>query len=198
MVVVGLLMALAVAAFGLGLAARQRRTVARLRADRFLPPVDRAYFLGQVRRRLATAAVLVGVGGMIAGYYASGMDAGMDAIAERSQAAREKEAKDAAAAGRPPADPEIPEADRRFAKLVGWYWIGVLGLVFVLGCLAVLEFWAARVYWMARYREMKADHEAKLQRDLAVYRQQKLNDRMKGKRKADDGNADETGEHPAV
>jgi hypothetical protein len=43
-----------------------------------------------------------------------------------------------------------------------------------------MDFWATRVYWMARYREMKADHETKLRRDLAVYRQQQLNNRAKG------------------
>jgi hypothetical protein len=39
---------------------------------------------------------------------------------------------------------------------------------------------------MARYREMKADHDAKLQRDLAVYRQQQLNNRAKGLKNKDD------------
>jgi hypothetical protein len=33
---------------------------------------------------------------------------------------------------------------------------------------------------MARYKELKADHETKLQRDLAVFRQQKLNERVPG------------------
>ena len=49
--------------------------------------------------------------------------------------------------------------------------------------------------------DLKAEHEAKLQRDLAVYRQQKLNDRMKGPRKpgdGGDGSADDTGENPPV
>ena len=48
-----------------------------------------------------------------------------------------------------------------------------------------MDFWATRMYWMARYREIKADHETKLQRDLAVFRQQKLNDR-EGLKKPDD------------
>jgi hypothetical protein len=125
---------------------------------------------------------------MIAGYYLSGMDAEMDRIGEKTKRV-------AGGEGPPAADakPEPTPEERQFARRVGWYWIGVLGLVFVVGCLAILDFWATRIYWMARYREMKADHEAKLQRDLAVYRQQKLNDRMKGKRN-DDGSADDTGE----
>jgi hypothetical protein len=49
-----------------------------------------------------------------------------------------------------------------------------------------VDFVATRKYWMARYREIKAEHEAKLQRDLAVFRQQKLNDRAKGLKKPDE------------
>jgi len=40
------------------------------------------------------------------------------------------------------------ESDKQFAKLVGFYWIGVMGLLFVAVCLAILDFWAARKYWI--------------------------------------------------
>jgi hypothetical protein len=196
-VVAGLLFAGFLIVLGLGTAIRQWRTVSRFYEERFLPEGDRVYLRGQVRRRLILGVVLVAVGGMIAGYYLSGMDAEMDRIGEKKKAERAAQAE-----GQPPAEDAKPEPtpeERQFAKMVGWYWIGVLLLVGVVGCLAVLDFWATRVYWMARYREMKAEHEAKLQRDLAVYRQQRLNDRMKGKRKPDDGgSSDDTGEHPPV
>lgn len=158
--VVGLLMAGGLLLIGAATGAWQVRTARRLRADPFLPGADRLYLRGQVRRRAAAAGVLVAIGGMIGGYYLSGMDARVNAV------------------GPPPHSDD----DRRFVRQVGWYWIAVLGLVFAVACLAVLDFWATRVFWMARYREMRADHEAKLQRDLAVYRHQKLNDRMKGRR----------------
>ena len=169
----GLILAAFLVALGAGTAARQWRTVGRLRGERFLPDGDRTYLRGQVRRRLSLAAVLVVIAGLITFYYLSGMDARMDQLGEKKPDAAE-------------AKPEPTEEERAFAKRVGWYWIGVLGLVFVVGCLAVLDFWATRVYWMARYREMRSDHEAKLQRDLAVYRQQKLNDRMKNRPKSGD------------
>ena len=53
---------------------------------------------------------------------------------------------------------------------------------------AIFDFWATRRYWMAQYRIIKVDHEAKLRRDLAVYRQAKDNDRMTGldKKKPDE------------
>ncbi len=168
MVAVGLTLATALVVFGLGTAARQRRAVARLRAERFLPSDDRAYLRGQVRRRVATGGVLVAIGGLIAGYYLSGMDARMDAVV-----AKERNANPAA-----PIDPDEDRADKDFTRLVAGYWSGVLGLVFVAGCLAVFDFWATRRYWMAQYKLLKQDHEAKLQRDLAVYRQAKENDRM--------------------
>ena len=61
-------------------------------------------------------------------------------------------------------------------------------LLGVVVCIALVDFMATRKYWMARYKEIKADHETKLQRDLAVFRQQKLNDRAKGLKKPDGEN----------
>ena len=84
--------------------------------------------------------------------------------------------------------------------MVAAYWVGILGLVFVAGCLAVFDFWATRRYWMAQYRLLKADHEAKLQRDLAVHRQAKENDRMNRMNRGGrpPGPSDETDEEPPV
>ena len=125
---------------------------------------------------MVASGLLVVIGGMIAFYYLSGMDARMDAIPERNKP-------DGQAAA---ADPQA-EADKEFTRLVGIYWIAVILLLGVVVCIAVIDFMATRKYWMARYKEIKADHEAKLQRDLAVFRQQKLNDRAKGlKRPGDD------------
>jgi hypothetical protein len=148
-----------------------------------MPGSDRVYFRGQVRRRLALSIVLLLIGGMIGWAFLSGMEERANKFGERQKEAQ------ANADEKPADDGEKPEPDpeeRRFAKFWGGYWIVIVGLVGFVVCLAILDFWATRVYWMARYREMRAEHEAKLQRDLAVYRQQKLNDRMKGPRK-DDG-----------
>ena len=186
MVAVGLLLSAALVVFGLGTAVRQRRTLARLRDERYLPSDDRAYFRGQVRRRVATGAVLVMIGGLIAGYYLSGMDARVDEIARTDRSGV-------------PIPEDEDRADKDFTRMVAAYWVGVLGLVFVAGCLAVFDFWATRRYWMAQYRLLKADHEAKLQRDLAVHRQAKENDRMNRLRnnRRPDGE-DDTDEHPPV
>ena len=167
---VGLIVATGVILVGVLAALRQKRALSAIADEQFLADEDRRYRRGQARRRLATSGLLVVIGGMIGGYYLSGMDARMDAIAAGNKIAAPQE-------GEP--DPQA-EADKRFTKLVGFYWIGVMGLVFVAVCLAVFDFWATRKYWMARYKELKADHDTKLQRDLAVYRQQKLNERVPG------------------
>ena len=177
---VGLILAAALVLVGALTALRQRRALRALADEPFVADADRRYRRGQAVRRMATSALLVVIGGMIAGYYLSGMDARMDAIPERNRDGGPD----------PRADP-----DKQFAKLVGFYWIGIMGLVFAAVCLAVFDFWATRTYWMARYRELKADHDTKLQRDLAVFRQPKLNARVPGLKPPADGDAP-TGDPP--
>ena len=168
--VYGLILAAALVLVGSATVIRQRKALRALANEPFLPDEDRAYRRGQARRRAATSGLLVLLGALIANYYLSGMDARMDAIPDQNKVGAE-----------PDANPEPrSDSDRQFTRLVGFYWIGVMGLVFLAVCLAVVDFWATRKYWMARYKELKADHDVKLQRDLAVYRQQKLNARAPG------------------
>ena len=193
--VVGLLLAVCLVVFGVGTAARQRRTIKRLREEKYLPSDDRAYLRGQVRRRLTTSVLLVVLGGMIGGAFLSGMEDRATEIGER----RQKATNPADDPGRP-ADPRQPtEEERQFVRFWGGYWIAISILVFVVVCLAIVDFWATRRYWMAQYRLMKEDHQAKLQRDLAVYRQAKDNERMGGRRPRSgdddsDGSGDDTDE----
>ena len=166
--VVGLIFAALLLVLGVGTGYRQLSTRRRLREEPYMPEVDKSYYRGQVFRRFLASGLLVVIGGMIAFYYLSGMDARMDEIPERNRG------------GQAAADDPQAEADKEFARFVTMYWIGVLVLLGGLFLVAILDFWATRVYWLARYREIKSDHETKLQRDLAVYRQQKLNARVKG------------------
>ena len=183
---VGLTLAAVLVLVGALTALRQKRALRVLADEPFVADADRRYRRGQALRRSATSLLLVVIGGMIAGYYLSGMDARMDAIPERNKVG-------APADGDP--DPQA-DPDKQFAKLVGFYWIGIMGLVFAAVCLAVFDFWATRTYWMARYRELKADHDTKLQRDLAVFRQQKLNARVPGLKPPAEGDAP-AGDPPA-
>lgn len=167
--ILGLLLAALLVVFGIGAGLRQLRTLRRVHDEPYMPAADKRYFHGQARRRLLASALLLVIGGMIACYYLSGMDARMDAIPERNQA-----------------DVPQTEADKEFTKFVGVYWIVVIVLLGLVVGVAVIDFWSTRRYWLARYKEMKDDYDTKLQRDLAVLRQQKLNDRARRLKKPDD------------
>jgi hypothetical protein len=181
-VAVGILLAIVLMVLGAGTAYRQLHTQRRLREERYLPSDERDYLRGQMRRRIAVGTVLFAIGGMIAGYYLSGMDARLDQIPERHRNFVPEDD-----AGRPA---EVDPADKQFAKLILYYWIGIVALVFVIACIAIVDFWATRRYWMAQYRIIKEEHEAKLRRDLAVHRQAKDNDRMSGLGGGPDGDTD--------
>ncbi len=193
MFAVGLVLATGLFAFGVGTAARQRPALRRLRDERFLPSDERAYLRGQVRRRFLTSAIVASIGIMIGWSYLSGMEGRATEIAERSRKAAENAPEHEA--GRP-ADVQPPTeeekrrlvAEKAFVSLYGYFWLGILALVFLAVSCAIFDFWATRRYWMAQYRIIKDDHEAKLRRDLAVYRQAKDNDRMTGldKKKPDE------------
>jgi hypothetical protein len=163
-VIVGYLFAAFLILLGLGAGARQLVTLARVRIQPYMAEEDRNYYRGQARRRMLASGLLVVIGAMIAYWYVSGMDARMDAIPEGDKT----------------------DADWEFTRQSGMYWITVILLLGVVVTVAVIDFISTRKYWMARYKEIKADHESKLQRDLAVFRQQKLNDRARGLRKSDD------------
>ncbi len=193
MFAVGLVLATGLFAFGVGTAARQRPTLRRLRDERFLPSDERAYLRGQVRRRFLTSAIVASIGIMIGWSYLSGMEGRATEIAERSRKAAEKAPEHEAgrpADFQPPTDEEKRRlvAEKAFVSLYGYFWLGILALVFLAVSCAIFDFWATRRYWMAQYRIIKDDHEAKLRRDLAVYRQAKDNDRMTGldKKKPDE------------
>ena len=172
--VVGLIFAALLILLGLGAGMRQFVTLSRVRVQPYLPDEDRNYFRAQSRRRMLASTLLVVIGGLIGFYYLSGMDARMDAIPEGDKS----------------------DADKEFTRQVGYYWIAVILLLGAVVLVAVVDFIATRKYWMARYKEIKADHEAKLQRDLAVFRQQKLNDRARGLKKPDEDTPLEGNEPP--
>lgn len=175
----GLILAAGLVLVGALTAARQRQALRALAAEPFLPDEDRRFRRNQARRRALMFGTVAVLGGLVAIYYLSGMDARMDDIGERRKAGGDE----------PGA--RTPE-DERFARLVALYWTGVMGLMFAAVCVAFRDVWATRVYWSARYKELKADHQVKLQRDLAVYRQQKLNARAPGlKPPGDDTATDE-------
>jgi hypothetical protein len=174
-VIIGLLLSAGLILLGVGAGWGQIRLYRRLREQPFLPAEDQRHYRAQGRRRLVISALLTIIGSMIGGYYLSGMDERLVAIPERQRQA-------AAQAGEHPPNPAQEAeaaADRRFTRLVGYYWIAVIVLLGVVVMLASIDVIATRRYWMARYRELQADHQAKLHRDLIIYRQRRLEKRFR-------------------
>ncbi len=134
----------------------------KLAARKLVPSDELAYFRGRYRRRLVTAAVLVALGTMIGGAYASGMEREAERLGEH----------------REPVDPDAPKPelkpeDKDLLRFWGIYWIVVLVLVFALVAFATIDAWATRRYWMGQYKHIRDDHQLRLRRDLAVLRKQK-------------------------
>lgn len=165
----GLLLSAGLVALGVGAGWQQLRLYRRLREQPFVPEEDRRHFYAQGRRRLIVSTLLTIIGALIAIYYLSGMDARLVAIPERHRQAATQGESDPT---QPPAH-TLTDDDRRFTRWVGYYWILIILLLGVVVMLACLDVIATRRYWMARYRELQADHQARLQRDLIVFRQRR-------------------------
>jgi hypothetical protein len=160
--VAALFVAVPIALLGVASGLLQVRGMRRLKARTHVPSDERTYLRGRHRRRLLAAGVMVVIGGLIAGAYLSGMEQRADALGEPDPAAPRDEA----------GKRVIPPEDRQFVRAWGVYWIVVIVLAFALIGIAVVDAWAARRYWMGVYRQLKEDHDTKLRRDIAVYKQQ--------------------------
>lgn len=170
--VVALAVAVPIALLGLISGYFQLRGRRLLRERKHVPSDEFAYLQSRHRRRLFAAGVMVLISCLMAGSYLFGIEQRADALAENKRA-------DA-----PLADGEqrvIPEEERTFAKIYGAYWGVVLLLTCLLLMIAVSDAWATRRYWFTVYREMRNEHNAKLRRDLAVYRQQVEQQRSTGR-----------------
>ena len=135
-----------------------------------IPSDERRYRRNQVIMRITNGVLLLGLAGMIAGAFFSGMEQRADELGNKIRDRKEGEE-------RPPIAPE----DKEFLQDYWVYWASVLGLLFVVVTLAIIDLWATRRYAWAQMRRMQGEHRAILERDLAVYRQQKANSRMKTK-----------------
>jgi hypothetical protein len=146
---------------------RQIISLKRLRSDEVIPSDDRSYLRNQAYRRLLTSALIIGLSGMLSGWFLSGMDQRAVEIGEK-KAVNEKGEK-----------PPVSQEDRDFARLSLSYWIGLLILLFIIVSLAVVDIVATRRYAWQQLRRIQTENRAILERDLAMYRQQKANDRMR-------------------
>jgi hypothetical protein len=139
----------------------------RMRAQPHMPSDDRSYLRNQAYRRLVMGALLIALAGMLAGTYLSGLERQADQFGQKQG--------DANPGDRPALQPE----DRALARLYLIYWISILVLLFLVVSLAIVDLWSTRRYAWEQLRRIQSENRAMLERDLAMYRQQKLNDRMR-------------------
>lgn len=160
-----LLLSIGLMLFGLTTSLYQIRGRRALKA-RLLVPSDEATYFGQRhRRRLINGVLIAVIGAMIGGAYLSGLERRADDLGDRKGEV-------AAAEGE---KPKMTDDQKMFVRFWAFYWVVVMVLVFVVLMLAFRDAWATRRYAMGQFAHIRDEHEQKLRRDLAVYRQHKLN-----------------------
>ena len=142
----------------------QWRTWRRLRSGESIPSDDRRYLRGVCRRRTLNAVLLLILAGMLAGAFLSGGQQEFNRIAMLKQ--------------QDPPGEHTPE-DLEFAKSWTIYWIIILVLLFVVLVIALADYTATSLYGRQQLQRIREEQRVLRERDLAVYRQQKLNDRMR-------------------
>lgn len=138
----------------------QIRTWQRLRRQAVASD-DRRYLRGLCQRRALNAVLLMILAGLLAGSY---LFAGWEELSRLSQVARE----------------DMTDADRDSLRSQAYYWMAILILLFVVLVVAISDYTATSLYGRQQLARIREEQRTLLERDLAVHRQQKLNDRIKG------------------
>lgn len=172
---VALVLAGLIALFAVLTVRRQFRNLGRLKREQHIASDERQFIRRQAWRRIVNGVFLLVLAGMMAGTYLSGMEKQADELGKKQEAKR----KEAAQAGLPA--PEMTEDEKQFVRLWLGLWIAILVFVFLTFSMAIVDIWATRRYAWAQLQRMRDDHRTLLERDLAVLRQQKANDRMRPK-----------------
>jgi hypothetical protein len=159
--VIALLFAATTILLGLWSGRFQLRAQRELRERKHVPSDEFAFLRGRYRRRLAVSVLFVLVGVMLAGWYLSGMEGRVDAMGEKQPTDPEGEKK------------EMTPEQKQLMRMWAGFWTTVSLLVLMLIGFAIHDGLATRRYWLKIYREMREEHNSQLRRDLAVYKQQK-------------------------
>ena len=145
----------------------QFRGMRQLRSRPHVPSDEFTYFRGRYRRRLTVGGLLVVIGALISGAYLSGLEPNIDALTQPAPNTQPPDPE------RPPVKREMTPDEKQLVRVWGAYWSVVVVLVFLVMGLAFADALATRRYALQQYQLIREDHQAKLRRDLAVYRAQK-------------------------
>ena len=158
---VALALAVTLVSLGIFTGIRQARVIRALRRPGHRPSDEAAYLRAQARRRLAMGVILLLTGLMIAGTYLSGQERRIEEIPAREQ----------------PGEGQPPQITRDEAWTYVGYWAAVFIMLMTLIGLALLDLLATRRYALAQLGRIRDEQRTLLDRDLAVYRQSKMNER---------------------
>jgi uncharacterized membrane protein YgcG len=111
---------------------------------------------------MTTGILLVLIGSLIGGAYLSGLEPRVDGLIQNPEGAEKDQQKR-----------EMTPEEKQLVRVWGGFWIFVLVLVFVVIGFAFADALATRRYALQQFQLIREDHQAKLRRDLAVYRAQK-------------------------
>jgi hypothetical protein len=125
------------------------------------------YIRNQAYRRLLTGVLLLVLAGLLMASSLSGMHRRADELGHNRVAAANGE--------RPPPTQE----EKDFLRFYTYYVIVLLLMVFLVISMAIVDIWSTRRYAWQQLRRIQTENRAMLERDLAMHRQQKLNDRMR-------------------
>lgn len=164
LIVAGVL--LLIAAFSIR---RQLDNLKRLKRDAHVASDDRRYQTNQARRRIATGCLMIVLAGMLSSAYLTGMDRRAVQLGNDQRPADEKGNKQ-----------EMTPEEKAFVRFYAGWWITILVLIFLVVSLSIVDIWSTRRYAWSQIKRISLEHREVLERDLAMYRQQKLNDRMRG------------------
>jgi hypothetical protein len=148
----------------------QIRTLKRLRDESHMASDERSYLRNQAYRRMLTSVLILGLAGMLSGAYLSGLEQRAEEIGQKKPANEEGE------------KPPVRQEDKDFLPVYMFYWGTTLFLIFLVVSLAIVDIVATRRYAWQQLKRIQSENRSILERDLAFYRQQKANDRMRGPR----------------
>lgn len=170
---VALVLAGLIALFAVLTVRRQFQNLGRLKRESHIPSDEHHFIRKQAWRRILNGGFLLVLAGLLAGTYLSGTERQATELAAK----RAKEKEQAEATGQ--RQPDMTEDEKRFVRFWGGLWITILIFVFLTFSVAIVDIWATRRYAWQQLQRMRDDHRTLLERDLAVLRQQKANDRMR-------------------
>jgi hypothetical protein len=124
---------------------------------------DRRYYRRQAWLRLTTSGLLLALAAVVATYYLLGLDAGLNDLANRIQARRD----------RGEAVNELDAEEQRQTLQGAYFILAMLLLLLTILVLMAIDIWAIRRYGRRHFRQLQADRRAMVEGEIARLRSER-------------------------